>query len=712
MPLRRLAHLLAGLMVLGGCPDAGEEGALDAGRDKPGSEDAGGTASIGPSGGVFSFHGGRVKLDVPAGALDGDTAIRVVPTTDYPPDPGLVPHTVYDLLPEGVVFKKPVKLTIAFKGPQVPKGVSMAALRIHKVVSKAWQAQPGGVDLYGWTAWTELKGFSKYGVKGPKPLSVDTDMAIPSDGPVSDTPKPDAHKPSTTPWVVAAGGPGSDSGRDIVVDGKGNYIVTGVFSGKASFGKTTLSSVGSEDVFVAKVDPKGAFIWAVSAGSSKEDKGNAVAVDSSGNIFITGTLFDFTGGLSITVPATFGTLNVQTKPWTMFVAKLDPNGKFLWVKLVRLAWGQGVAVAGSGHILLTGTFFGITKFGTIPLSSTNATPNSGSEDPFVARLDQSGKFLWAVSGGGDKIDACNDIAVDGGGNAIITGGFGGTATFGTTTLSANSSGSASLTDVFVAKLDKNGKYAWAISTGSKAHEQGYSVAVDKQGNSYVTGNFYYTVQFGTTSLSATANQRDFVAKLDKAGKFVWARKLGGPARAIAVDGAGNGAITGTFSGAASFGAITLTCGKHSDLYMAKLDSTGKVSWAVPAGGIYGDTGYGVTLDGLGQPVVTGHYNGTASFGANKLQSKGGTDVFVARPSATWSSAWPKLDAGPPDTLAPDVLSPDMYSTGCVTCCGKCSTDWSDCLNYCYTYSPNPGMCQSNCDSDYYICKNACPCLCF
>ena len=170
MSLQVTLCLVAGLVVVG-CSDDTSDGVRDAGLDHPGFSDAGDTTSIGPSGGVFSFHSGRVKLHVPAGALEKDLAVRVLQAKSYPQDSGLVPGTVYDLLPAGTVFQKPVKLTIAYLLANVPKGTPEAELRIHKVIAKNWQKLPGGVDRLQRTAWTNLDGFSKYGIKGPKPLA-------------------------------------------------------------------------------------------------------------------------------------------------------------------------------------------------------------------------------------------------------------------------------------------------------------------------------------------------------------------------------------------------------------------------------------------------------------------------------------------------------------------------------------------------------------
>lgn len=102
---------------------------------------------------------------------------------------------------------------------------------------------------------------------------------------------------------------------------------------------------------------------------------------------------------------------------------------------------------GSGRSYVVGWFIGNVNFGGKPIKS------NGKEDIFVSKLDSSGYCLWGVSAGGTSKDWGNSIAVDNSGNSYVTGGFSGTANFGSTTLTPKGSW-----DIFVAKLDKNGKF--------------------------------------------------------------------------------------------------------------------------------------------------------------------------------------------------------------------------------------------------------------
>ncbi len=204
MRMREASRVVA-VLVLGSlvaCNGAADN-PTDASVEKAGKGlDIGVTVHVvGSSGGTFLFHGGRVKLEVPPDALTKDITIQVLVEKNYPKDSGLVAGSVYDLLPDGATFAKAVKLSIAYEQARVPSGVKEAELRIHKVVNSAWKLVKGGVDDKTHVAWAQLDGFSKYGVKGPKPASVDggADTVVPVDAAPdkakADLAKPDLGKP-------------------------------------------------------------------------------------------------------------------------------------------------------------------------------------------------------------------------------------------------------------------------------------------------------------------------------------------------------------------------------------------------------------------------------------------------------------------------------------------------------------------------------------
>ena len=289
-------------------------------------------------------------------------------------------------------------------------------------------------------------------------------------------------------------------------------------------------------------------------------------------------------------------------------------------------WDEGcdIAIDSSGNSYVTGFFKETASFG-----STNLT-SSGQDDIFVAKLDSSGNWLWTKQAGGTNYDGGYSIAIDSSGNSYVTGYFRGTASFGNTTLT-----SSGQDDIFVAKLDSNGNWLWAKKAGGTNNDEGHGIATDSSGNSYVTGYFYGTASFGSTTLTSSGDIDIFVAKLDSSGNWLWVKQAGGAStdhgNSITIDSSGNSYVTGYFySVTASFGTTTLTSNGESDIFVAKLDSSGNWLWAKKAGGAYYDYGYSIATDSSGNCYLSGSFSGTASFGGINLTSSGGEDIFVAK----------------------------------------------------------------------------------
>ena len=382
--------------------------------------------------------------------------------------------------------------------------------------------------------------------------------------------------------------------------------------------------------------------FAVAAGAKKDDCGAAVAVDSSGNTIVVGDFRESIklGGASL---ASAGNADVV-------VAKLDAAGKFLWAVAAGGPdndYGNGVAVAAGGEVYITGTFVGTATFGSTKL--TAAGNKVGYSDIFVAKLDKDGKFLWAVSAGGSSYDYGNGIALTKAGNVHIAGAFRDQATFGTQQLS-----SKGYTDIFTAKLSSDGKFLWAVGAGDSGSDSAEGVAVDGQGNSHITGYYRETLQFSSSKKVTASKLSDiFVAKLDATGSCLWVTSAGGKqydyGDAIAVDSKGFSYITGTYTGKASFGAKELTTSKvAADLFVARLDSSGKILWGVRAGGVGIETPYGIAAGSTGDSWITGRFQSTATFGGSSVKSSGKMDIFIARLDSSGGFKWAARAGGSTD----------------------------------------------------------------
>jgi hypothetical protein len=450
-------------------------------------------------------------------------------------------------------------------------------------------------------------------------------------------------------WATS---PGVGTGVATAVDAAGNVYVIGHFMGMATFGTTTLTSAGDTDVFVAKLASSGAYQWAVRAGGANDDAGFNIAVDGSGNVLITG----YFGSPTIAFGTT--TLSSVSNISDVFVAKLTSTGAWQWATSTGgrgVASGFGLAIDGDDGVLITGHFYSPTiTFGTTTL--TNA--HSGFDDIFIAKLTPIGTWQWAISAGGNGRDSGEGIAIDDSGNVVVFGSFRSTAiTFGTTTLTN--------TGIFVAKLTPAGTWQWATSV--EGEDAGFGIAIDSIGNVVVTGNFRLTISFGTTTLTNTGSADLFVAKLTSAGDWQWATNARGSSSGygVAMDDNGDVFVTGSFRGpSVTFGTTTLiNTGFGSDIFVSKLNSAGAWQWAIGAGTSGDDAGLGLAADGNGNVVATGNFQSqTIAFGATTLSNSGFYASFIARLSGTTGLPESPADQ-PPLAFSPNPASTTVHLTG-------------------------------------------------
>lgn len=419
--------------------------------------------------------------------------------------------------------------------------------------------------------------------------------------------------------VKKIGNANEDVANKIATDATGNMYVTGFFSGSLTIGTAQLISFGNKDIFIAKYDASGNVLWAVRAGSNGAEEGLGIAVDANENVYVTGA---FSG------TTTFGNLTVNSSGGTdIFIAKYTANGVISWVKRAGSTFddkGNAITVDANGNCFVVGQFRGTVAFGTTNIISEGTS----SIDIFISKLDTNGNFIFTTKAGGTGSDYGRGITVDNNGNCYITGDFTATATFGTTSLLT--SGNA---DIFVAKLNSTGTHLWAKKAGRDNTDIGYGIGVDANANVYISGIYVGNAQFSNLTLASNNFQLDiFIAKYNTNGDIIWVKKAGGASNDhcndLAVEPNGNSYITGYFPGTATFGTTSLVSIGAEDIYTSKIDSAGNFLWAIKAGGSGSDRGNSVTVTPNGKVLTTGIFNGTASFNGFSLLSSGSTDVFL------------------------------------------------------------------------------------
>jgi len=384
--------------------------------------------------------------------------------------------------------------------------------------------------------------------------------------------------------------------------------------------------------------PAPSFGFALRAGGAGYEEAWGVATDADGNAYIVGSFEgtpDFDHG-----PGTYNL--TSTGSVDAFVAKYSMTGALVWARRMGgTDWddGYGITLDDAGNVYMTGCFRGAAAdFGTDILAST------GAEDIFVAKLDGSdGDFIWARKMGGTGWDDGYAITVAGDGSVYSTGYFSGTADFdpGPGTYNLDSAGAG---DVYISRLDGDGNFLGAQRMGGTDWNIGYGITVDDTGNVHVAGYFCGTADFdpgpGIANLTSVSGSIGdiFVAKLDDAGNFLWARRMGGTgwdyACGIALAADGSVYTSGYFYETADFGTTNLISVGDADIFACKLDASGNFLWARRMGGAGYDAGFGMAVAGDGTIYTTGYFSGTVDFdpgaGTQNLTSAGYGDVFLSQ----------------------------------------------------------------------------------
>jgi hypothetical protein len=308
-------------------------------------------------------------------------------------------------------------------------------------------------------------------------------------------------------WAKSEGAIYNEKALGITYDNAGNIIICGYFTDTTNFGGTIIPGNGDEDMFVAKYDASGNLLWMKHAGGPGHEEAKSLVCDAAGNIYVCGMYSDGAvfGSTTFSTPNTF-----LGHFYNIYTAKYSPDGTLLWVKSAGGDWDDlawSITMDNAGKIYITGEFSN-AQFDGISLWT------SGKADVFVACYDQNGNVQWAVGGGNPLVDRARGIGCDGT-NIFITGQFGGTANFGSHSLTA-----ADSSDIFIAELSNTGEFLWATAvTGppdayeNNSYESGIAVYADASGTAYVTGALLSGGTFGSASYTGYSRSDVFIAKM-------------------------------------------------------------------------------------------------------------------------------------------------------------------------------------------------------
>jgi hypothetical protein len=422
-----------------------------------------------------------------------------------------------------------------------------------------------------------------------------------------------------TTWHTFLGGDGLDQCKGIGIDGDGNVYVAGYSS--ATWGNPLTLHHGDYDIFVAKLDSSGNLTWNTFLGTNRTDICNALAVESSGFVYLCGHSYANWGN-----PVQAHSAGNNTDA---FAAKLNSSGSLVWNTFLGGTGddqGQALAIDGSSNVYLSGC--STSTWGNPRLAKSVGT------DAFAARLDSSGTLQWNTFLGGTLDDQGKAIALDSSGNVFIGGIC--TGTWGNPVL-----GHSGDYDAFAAKLNDNGDLLWNTFLGAANTDICYGLAIDGSGNVYAAG--YSTSTWGAPLNSKHNGMDAFVAKLNNLdGSLTWNTFLGGDAwdevQGITIDSSDYIYLCGSSYAAWGSPVQAHSPGYNNEAFAAKMDSDGSLIWNNFLGGPTDDEGRKLALDDSSNIYVGGISAGTWGIPVRAYTSA--NDVFAARLDSTGCFQFP------------------------------------------------------------------------
>jgi hypothetical protein len=493
-------------------------------------------------------------------------------------------------------------------------------------------------------------------------------------------------------WAKSIGGTGGDNAYSMTSDASGNIYLVGNFNSTVDFdpgaGVQLRTSVGNSDIFCAKYDANGNFVFASTVGGTLTDNGYAVAVSGT-NVYVGGNFYntvDFDPGIGTQ------TITAAGSSPDAFLLKLDLNGNYIGAfgfggNLSDIV--MGLYADASNNILLTGNFSGTTDFD--PSAASQNLVSSGSGDIYIAKYNSSLNYVYAVGMGGTGNDQANAITCDGLGNAYITGNFNGTADMDPSA-TTNTIVSTGFTDIFYGKYDSMGNYIYAYGIGGAMSDNAYAIKTDASGNVYITGPYYSAVDFDASAavqtMTATAGADIYVAKYDVNGAYVSANSFGNIGTdmgwALYVDASNNLFVAGNFGSTIDFDPSASTNnltagGSYTNVFFAKYNSTGAFQLAkcigdIATGGL-SESAQAVTRDAAGNIYMTGNFTGivdfdpsaaTATLASVTTTASTTMDAFIAKYDANGNYVWAKQIGGSATELGYSIktdASGNVFVTG-------------------------------------------------
>ncbi len=459
-----------------------------------------------------------------------------------------------------------------------------------------------------------------------------------------------------------------DYAHAIKLDKQNNIVICGEFlSYSIDFdpgaGTSVLASKGKSDIFFAKYDSLGNYLFAKSIGGIKFDDANAIAIGTDNSIIVTGTFEN----KNVDFDAGDGTYLLSASPYNddNFITKYDGNGNFIFafnIGGVNNAYGNDVGVDKNNNIFITGLFNG-NAVDFDPGPDVFTIPGSKYMDMYIAKYTAGGKLLFANAIG--NTDESENIYSYVSRLIVNKNGTISTSGYYTGTLDVDPGGdtvniSAPSATLFIVNYTNNGDYVSAVSADNYTNYYNAETViaastVDSAGNAYIAGYFNGRYDFdpgpGVYLLESLDDYRfsSYFAKYDKSGRLLFAKALiGGESLiyAMAVDGDENIYLTGQGGGLTDFdpsAAIKYlnnsdTALRLSGYFFAKYSKDGALIFANGEGTSFEQDARSIAIDEDKNIYIAGGFYDSLDFdpgpGVHKIKTLGDEDIFFAKYDAS------------------------------------------------------------------------------
>ena len=426
--------------------------------------------------------------------------------------------------------------------------------------------------------------------------------------------------------AFSIGGKLNEIPANFAFDTNKNLFIGGDFYSKnIDLGGGNIKNKGMSDAFLVKYNENYEYQWDYFIGGSEKEHLGDLTIDENNEIYLAGyfesKFIDF-GGEEET----------NKGSGKIFVLKLDEEGENIWYYVpsedgVRLDSAVAIDIDSNKNVYVAGYYLSNNmNFGN------NDMKNRGANDIFVLKLDNFGRFKWVYTAGFSNWDMPTDIIVDDEQNVYIVGHFSSKyVNFG----GGNRFNKGSY-DVFVLKLDKNGDYVWDYCFGGNDWDYGKSITLDRNNNVLISGYFKSdSINLGGIPSINKGKKDLFILKLNNEGKYIWSYTAGGKknesADNIVTDKLNNVLVSGIINSKELFfdkNFINLDI-QNQDSYILKLDKEGNYKKHYLLSGNGDDQIYNLNVYDKKLYIIGSFTSDKLSIGKKQIKNKGANDIFFS-----------------------------------------------------------------------------------